>query len=82
MKFTENYCKTLEIEEVKRLILTYTNTEHPVFCQFIVDCSVLPDVIHACQKFNRGAVQSHLFHVTRTWCYCLQRDRLKVLGRC
>ena len=81
LKFTVNYCKTVETEEVRNLILTYTNTEHPVFCQFIVDCSVLPDVIKLCQKYDRGVVLSQLFRVTRTWCYCLHRERMKVLGR-
>ena len=81
MRFTENYCKTVEIAEVRKIIMTYTKTEYPVFCQFMVDCSVLPDVIKACQTYDRGAVLSHLFRITRTWCYCLHRERLKVLGR-
>ena len=62
------------------LLLTYTNPEHPDFCQFLVDCSVLPEVITLTQQFGEF-VLFKLFKVTRAWCYSLHRDRLKLLGR-
>ena len=79
--FKSNYSSKVDNAEIRRLIYTYTNTDHPQFCQFLVDCSVLPDVIRACQDYGQGVVHSHLFRVTRSWCYSLHRDRLKLLGR-
>ena len=47
--------------------------------QFILDCSVLPLVITAYQKYG-PVIHEQLFRVTRTWCRALHRDRLKALG--
>ena len=47
--------------------------------QFVLDCSIIPEVIDAAQKDN--TVYPLLFKVTRTWCYSLHRTRLKHLGR-
>ena len=47
--------------------------------QFLLDCSVLPEVIHASQKDSK--ILSLLFKVTRTWCYSMHRARLKMLDR-
>ena len=47
--------------------------------QFILDCSVLPLVITAYQKYG-PVIHQQLFRVTRTWCRALHRDRLKALG--
>jgi hypothetical protein len=47
--------------------------------QFVLDCSVIPDVISAAQKDD--SVYPLLFKATRTWCYSLHRTRLKLLGR-
>ena len=33
------------------------------------------------QEFGSKLVHENLFRVTRTWCYCLHRDRLRILGR-
>ena len=49
------------------------------FVQFILDCSVLPVVIHAAQ--HDKTVLPLLFKISRTWCYSMHRTRLKLLGR-
>ena len=66
--------------EIKPLIDKYCSPQHPDFPQFLIDCSVLPDVIQA----NQGSpinILIPLFKITRTWCYCLHRARLRILGR-
>ena len=47
--------------------------------QFLLDCSVFSEVIHASQKDSE--ILSILFKVTRTWCYSMHRARLKLLNR-
>ena len=79
--FTAKYCSKIDVPEIVRIILTHCSVQHPQFCQFLVDCSVLPAVIRAAQEFGSKLVHEHLFRVTRTWCYCLHRDRLRILGR-
>ena len=81
LDFTAKYLSKVDILEVQRIIVNYCRQEHPLFCQILTDCSVLPDVIRAAQVYGADTVHGHLFHVTRMWCYCLHRDRLKLLGR-
>ena len=46
--------------------------------QFLLDCSVIPGVIVASQ--NHGdEVLKDLFHLGRTWCFSIHRERLKRL---
>ena len=47
--------------------------------QFFLDCSVIPEIIHAAQTDH--SILTLLFRSTRTWCYSLHRTRLKILGR-
>ena len=78
--FTETYCKSHPV--ITNIIQTYCKpgTECRLFVQFILDCSVLPEVIAAVQTFG-NEVLNHLFNITRIWCYSLHRERLKLLGR-
>ena len=48
--------------------------------QFILDCSVIPNVILAAQEHG-SVVFAALFKLTRTYCYAVHRERLKLLGR-
>ena len=48
--------------------------------QFLLDCSVIPTVISAAQCYGQG-VYDTLFYLTRTWCFSVHRERLKVLNR-
>ena len=54
-------------------------SEDSQWVQFVLDCSVIPDIINAAQKDN--SVYPLIFKATRTWCYSLHRTRLKLLGR-
>ena len=76
--FTSSYCKDHPI--IDRLVQQYCNTECHLFCQFLVDCSVLPEVIAAVQKHGPD-ILTHLFNITHIWVYSLHRDRLRILGR-
>ena len=76
--FTANYCQSLP--EVQPLIDVLSSPSNPSYCQFLVDCSVLPEVIAATQTCGPQLLV-HLFRITRTWCYCLHRTRLRILGR-
>ena len=77
-EFTMSYAKANPI--VCEILLTLTNPNSPLYLQFLIDCSVIPEVISLTQKHGKVILQ-HLFKVTRTWCYSLHRDRLKLLGR-
>ena len=48
--------------------------------QFLLDCSILPLVIHAQQCFGRWILDC-LFKLTRTWCLNIHTRRMKLLGR-
>ena len=41
-------------------------------------CSSLPEVIRLVQKHGNHVLE-HRFNITHLWCYCLHRDRLKIL---
>ena len=77
-KFTGCFASSSPV--VAELLLTFTNPYHPLFSQFLVDCSVIPQVITLVQQYGKEVLYP-LFKVTRTWCYALHRDRLKYLGR-
>ena len=77
-KFTLNYAKAFP--HLSDILLTFTNPAHPDFFQFLLDCSALPQVISFEQLHGKESLHK-LFKVTRTWCYSIHRDRLKMLGR-
>ena len=60
-------------------ILTGAKKDQDIWLQFVLDCSVMPEVISAAQADD--SVLHLLFKITRTWCYSLHRTRLKLLGR-
>ena len=76
--FTAYYKKQLP-NHTAGLLDVYCRVNHPLFPQFLVDCSPLPEVIEVVQVYGAEALH-HLFRVTRTWCYSLHRERLKLLG--
>ena len=77
-EFTIHYAKLHPT--ISKTLLTLTNPNHPQFTQFLIDCSVIPEVIALAQLYGR-MVLFPLFKISRTWCYSLHRDRLKFLGR-
>lgn len=78
VSYTLSYCK--DIPQLGVIMLTFLVPTHPLFCQFITDCSSIPAVINAVQTYGSESLQ-HFFNVTRTWCYSLHRERHKKLGR-
>ena len=79
LDFTTNYCWKHEIGFVVPMIRTYCSPTHRLYSQFMLDCSCIPDIISATQAHGQ-IVLHHLFSITRVWCYCLHRDRLRALG--
>ena len=77
--YTNEYAEKIP-DPIKQLILLLCHPASPTFNQFLLDCSVIPIVISATQSHG-NAVQEHLFTISRTWVYCLHRERLKLLGR-
>ena len=59
---------------VSKALLSSTNE----LVQFILDASVLPQVISYVQTYGKELL--HLvFHLTRTWCFTIHRERVKLL---
>ena len=77
-EFTNSYCTSHP--EIKTIVEQYSKPECRLFCQFLIDCSILPEVIASVQS-NGEHILTHLFTITRMWCYSLHRERLKILGR-
>ena len=48
--------------------------------QFLLDCSVLPDVIKA-QQVEGSWVLDTLFYLTRSFCFSVHKARLRILGK-
>ena len=80
LQYTRKYCENIP-PHISALILLHTDLSSPEFCQFLLDCSTLPDIIRATQEYDANTVYHHCFTVTRTWIYSLHKKRLKILGR-
>ena len=65
--FTSKYCSKIDILEIRRIINTYCSLQHPRFCQFLTDCSVLPDVINAGHVYGKEVVHDHLRSRVKTF---------------
>ena len=78
ISFTMDFC--MKNPPVGQLVLQFLSPYHPLFCQFLLDCSVIPEAIAMTQLLGPETLD-FLFHITRTWCYALHRERLKLLGR-
>ena len=70
----------ISVPSLTNIILTYSNPNHPLCSQFFLDCSTIPEVISAAQLLGPWVLE-RLFKISRTWCYSLHRERLKILGR-
>ena len=61
---------------VKILLTKYLVSSNPeLTMQFLVDCSVLSEVIQASQK-SGPHIFSDLFYYTRTWCFVIHKQRM------
>ena len=80
-KFTIEYCDRVpNIKQLVHLLCSNSSTSTTMFCQFLLDCSSMPEVIAAVQN-DGDEILHHLFHISRTWVYTLHRERMKRLGR-
>ena len=46
--------------------------------QYILDCSILPKVIDATQVHGKQVLED-LFYLTRTFCFVIHKERLRML---
>ena len=79
MDYTRKYSARLS-PPLASLLLNLCSKTDKTLCNFLLDCSTLPEVISATQ-IHGPIVHEHLFNVTHTWIFVLHRDRLKKLGR-
>ena len=79
MDFTVRYCTQVP-PAVSHLIQQHVSTTSSSFCQFLIDCSSLPDVVSTALALG-PEVHHHLYAVTRTWVYNIHKERLRKLGR-
>ena len=62
------------------LVVDALSSDTAYLLQFILDCSVLPKVINATQIYGFTILQE-LFYLTRTLCFSVHKQRMKMLGR-
>ena len=79
LSYTREYSSVIP-HEIRALLLLLCSPSHNKFCSFLLDCSTLPEVISASQRFGY-IVLEHFYNVTRTWIFVLHRERLRILGR-
>ena len=65
---------------VYELVLEAFSSTDDYLLQFLLDCSCLPQVILAVQKHG-VTILEELFYLTRTWCFTIHRQRMRMLGR-
>ena len=61
------------------LLLEVLDGPPTILVQFILDASTHPTVIKLVQSYGQDLLVT-IFHLTRTWCYSLHRERLRLLG--
>ena len=79
LHFTKQYLTQIP-EDALQQITSLASPSSPLFMDFLLDCSTVPCVIVLVQKFGPELLHD-LFHLSRTWCYSLHKERLKLLGR-
>ena len=77
--FTRKYVHDLP-PAIVNVIMTFSDTKNPQFCDFILDCTSLAPVISIVQSYGDIAL-NYFFDITRTWAFVIHRDRLKQLDR-
>ena len=69
-----------DLPEILQTTLQYcNNTNSPNFMQFLLDPSVLPDIITLTQNYGQFILKL-LFYLTRTYCHAIHKHRLSALG--
>ena len=66
------------IMAVRALLLSVLEGPPKQFLHFILDPSSHPQTIHLCQVHGQDLLKT-FYHLTRTWCYSIHKQRLKLL---
>ena len=68
-----------EDDALRKLLCTKLSANTAELVQFLLDPSVVPDVIFGCQRqlYNLD----ELYKLTRCWCYAVHRKRLQITGK-
>ena len=70
-----------EKPDIIPVIMKYTtNCDSSVLMQFLLDCTVLPDV-RDLKQLKGDWVYDSLLYLTRTFCFSVHKSRLKLLGK-
>ena len=64
---------------ISELICEILESTPSTLVQFILDASVHPKVILLVQLYGQDILYP-IFHLTRTWCYTMHRQRSRLLG--
>ena len=65
---------------LQTLLLTLLAGPASQLLEFILDPAAHPQTIHLCQTFNHDQDILKIFcHLTRTWCFSIHKERLKLL---
>ena len=67
-------------DKARDIILAASVNPIPHFVQLLLDCSVLPVVIVTRQEGDKN-IQNEIFKFSRTWCFNVHMQRMKMLGR-
>ena len=63
------------------VVRLYTlDADTKLFVQFLLDCTVLPEVIRL-RQLHGECVHDSLLYLTRTFCFSIHKVRLKLLGK-
>ena len=67
-------------DDSKCLIRTIISVNSNISIQLLLDCSPIPEVITLQQSLGEQVLED-IFKFSRTWCYTINRERLRLLGR-
>ena len=71
-------CLQIKNQHVHQLVTNFFITGPHKLLQFLLDCSVIPEVISMAQQHG-NAIYNDLFYLGRTWCFGIHRMRMKRL---
>ena len=65
---------------IGKLVASVLNGSVNTLMQFLLDASTHPTVISLTQLYGPNILQK-VFHLTRSWCFAVHKERAKILGR-
>ena len=72
--------KKLSWEDVETFIKKTMSYNSELSVQLLLDCSTIPEVIVMSQTFG-DIILEDMLKFSRTWCYTMDRERRKMLGK-